>query len=238
MERTRDGLRLRRGGAPARRRRGPSTPPSSARRALIRSIGTDDNRAPHTRRAPLRRRRPQDPRRFPGHPRRRRCSTGSSPRASACACASSSGRADAPRRRRGTPTWSATSRAAARPGEVVLLERAPRLVGSRSRRARRRRARRRHRDGGRAADRQAGRSTRAAPCASCSSPTRRTGLRGAIAYGAAHAGELAAHVLAMEADLGDGRVYEARLLGGPAAGPTFRTVAAAVAPLGAVLSSD
>ena len=64
------------------------------------------------------------------------------------------------------------------------------------------------------------------------------GLRGAHAYAAAHAAELGGHVLAVEADLGAGRVYEARFLGAPAAQPAFRAVAAAVEPLGAASSAD
>jgi Zn-dependent M28 family amino/carboxypeptidase len=64
------------------------------------------------------------------------------------------------------------------------------------------------------------------------------GLRGARAYAAAHAADLGAHVLALEADLGAGRVYEARFLGAPAAVPAFRAVAAAVQPLGAIASGE
>jgi Zn-dependent M28 family amino/carboxypeptidase len=64
------------------------------------------------------------------------------------------------------------------------------------------------------------------------------GGKGAQAYAKAHAAELGAHVLALEADLGAGRVYEARFLGAPAAEPTFRAVAAAVEPLGSVTSSQ
>jgi carboxypeptidase Q len=64
------------------------------------------------------------------------------------------------------------------------------------------------------------------------------GLRGGTAYAAAHAAELGSHVLAMEADLGDGRVYETRFLGAPAGGPAFRAVAAAVEPLGSVTSAE
>jgi carboxypeptidase Q len=64
------------------------------------------------------------------------------------------------------------------------------------------------------------------------------GLRGATAYAAAHAAELDKHVLAIEADLGDGRVYEARFLGDPASAPAFRVVAAAAAPLGVLASGD
>jgi Zn-dependent M28 family amino/carboxypeptidase len=64
------------------------------------------------------------------------------------------------------------------------------------------------------------------------------GLRGARAYGAEHAAEIGAHVLAVEADLGAGRVYEARFLGDPAAAPAFRAVAAALEPLGALTSGE
>ena len=63
------------------------------------------------------------------------------------------------------------------------------------------------------------------------------GLAGARAYGKAHEAELGRHVLAIEADLGAGRVYETRFLGGPGAAPTFGPVAAAVAPLGVALST-
>jgi carboxypeptidase Q len=64
------------------------------------------------------------------------------------------------------------------------------------------------------------------------------GLRGARAYAAAHAAELGTHVLALEADLGAGRVYEARFLGAPAAMPAFRAVAAVVEPLGSITSGE
>jgi Zn-dependent M28 family amino/carboxypeptidase len=63
------------------------------------------------------------------------------------------------------------------------------------------------------------------------------GGKGAQAYAAAHAAELGTHVLALEADLGAGRVYETRFLGPPAAQPAYRAVAAAVEPLG-TLTSD
>lgn len=63
------------------------------------------------------------------------------------------------------------------------------------------------------------------------------GLRGARAYGKAHAAELGSHVLALEADLGDGRVEDARFLGPPAAAPLFRAVAAGAEPLGVKISS-
>ncbi|APR81242.1 Aminopeptidase [Minicystis rosea] len=64
------------------------------------------------------------------------------------------------------------------------------------------------------------------------------GLRGAVAYGKAHAAELSSHVLAMEADLGDGRVKDARFLGAPSALPLFRSLAAHLEPLGVTASSE
>jgi Zn-dependent M28 family amino/carboxypeptidase len=64
------------------------------------------------------------------------------------------------------------------------------------------------------------------------------GLRGARGYAAAHPAELGAHVIAMEADLGAGRVYEARFLGAPAAAPAFRAVAAGAEPLGVHISGE
>jgi hypothetical protein len=62
------------------------------------------------------------------------------------------------------------------------------------------------------------------------------GLAGAKAYAAAHADEIPNHVLALEADLGSGRAYEARFLGPAASRPAFEKVARAVAPLGIALS--
>jgi Zn-dependent M28 family amino/carboxypeptidase len=64
------------------------------------------------------------------------------------------------------------------------------------------------------------------------------GLRGAKAYAKDHAAELPAHVLALEADLGDGRVREARFLGDPAAMPLFRAAANAVTPLDVAISTE
>ncbi|MFT3776324.1 MAG: M20/M25/M40 family metallo-hydrolase [Minicystis sp.] len=64
------------------------------------------------------------------------------------------------------------------------------------------------------------------------------GLRGAVAYGKAHTAELPSHVLGMEADLGDGRVKEARFLGAPAATALFRAVASGVEPLGVTISPE
>ena len=62
------------------------------------------------------------------------------------------------------------------------------------------------------------------------------GLRGAKAYAKAHEAELAQHAVAIEADLGDGRVRSAAFLGPAEARPLFRAVEAAAEPLGAVLS--
>lgn len=64
------------------------------------------------------------------------------------------------------------------------------------------------------------------------------GLKGAFAYAEAHAAEIPKHVLAMEADLGDGRVFESRFLGPDGARPLFRAVASAAEPLGARLSAE
>lgn len=64
------------------------------------------------------------------------------------------------------------------------------------------------------------------------------GLRGAFAYAKAHEAEIPSHVLAMEADLGDGHVREARFLGPPSAAPLFQGVAAGLSPLGVTASLD
>jgi carboxypeptidase Q len=63
------------------------------------------------------------------------------------------------------------------------------------------------------------------------------GLAGAKAYAKAHEGELGKHVLALEADFGTGRAYETRFLGGggePHA--RYLLVAASVKPLGIEVS--
>jgi Zn-dependent M28 family amino/carboxypeptidase len=56
---------------------------------------------------------------------------------------------------------------------------------------------------------------------------------GSKAYAAAHAGELARHVTAIEADLGAGRVLQVRAKGGPEAAPALDLVAALLGPTGA-----
>ncbi len=79
--------------------------------------------------------------------------------------------------------------------------------------------------------------------ASVAAPLRRTvrvvlfageelGLSGARAYAAAHAGELARHAVALEADLGAGRVYGVRLLGDARASAAVDALGDLLAPLG------
>jgi hypothetical protein len=58
------------------------------------------------------------------------------------------------------------------------------------------------------------------------------GLAGARAYAEAHRDELARHAVALEADAGDGRVGVVRYAGAPSAGGSFRALAAALAPMG------
>ena len=58
------------------------------------------------------------------------------------------------------------------------------------------------------------------------------GLRGGIAYAKAHAAELGSHVVAIESDSGDGRVYAARFAGGERGRAAFNGLAMLLAPLG------
>jgi hypothetical protein len=58
------------------------------------------------------------------------------------------------------------------------------------------------------------------------------GLSGARAYAAAHAAELARHVIGAEADLGTDRVWQISSRVAPAALPAFAEIAALLAPLG------
>jgi len=58
------------------------------------------------------------------------------------------------------------------------------------------------------------------------------GLSGARAYAEAHRDEVPRHVAAVEADFGDGRVLEARYLGAEAARPAFEALLRPLAPLG------
>jgi hypothetical protein len=64
------------------------------------------------------------------------------------------------------------------------------------------------------------------------------GLAGAKAYAKTHEAELAKHVLAAEADFGDGRVYEARLLTDPEHAGALADLEPLLAPLGAVSSKE
>ncbi|MEO8192032.1 MAG: M28 family peptidase [Acidobacteriota bacterium] len=59
------------------------------------------------------------------------------------------------------------------------------------------------------------------------------GLSGGKAYRVAHAGELVRHVAALEADSGSGRPIGFSWLAGPSAAPVLRELAAILAPLGA-----
>ena len=63
------------------------------------------------------------------------------------------------------------------------------------------------------------------------------GLRGARAYAAAHAAELDKHVAAIEADSGDGRTYATRIVAGEGQA-AFAGLARLVAPLGAALDAS
>jgi hypothetical protein len=64
------------------------------------------------------------------------------------------------------------------------------------------------------------------------------GLRGARAYAKAHEAEIDRHVVALESDLGAGRVFETRMLGDPAKKPAFLTIAKLLQPLGVQLSHE
>jgi carboxypeptidase Q len=58
------------------------------------------------------------------------------------------------------------------------------------------------------------------------------GVAGALAYAAAHRDELAQHIVALEADAGDGRVGVARYAGAPEGRARFHAVAETLAPMG------
>lgn len=64
------------------------------------------------------------------------------------------------------------------------------------------------------------------------------GLAGATAYAKAHADEVPKHVIALEADFGAARVVEARYAGGEDKRAQFLTVAALLKPLGVALSTE
>jgi len=59
-----------------------------------------------------------------------------------------------------------------------------------------------------------------------------SGLRGANEYAKVHHDELGKHVLALESDLGAGKVFAMSYLAGPDAGPAIKAIAAPLAPLG------
>ncbi len=58
------------------------------------------------------------------------------------------------------------------------------------------------------------------------------GLRGAIEYAKVHKDELPKHTMALEIDLGAGRVYGVHYLAGPSSGPGFQAIAAPLRVLG------
>jgi carboxypeptidase Q len=64
------------------------------------------------------------------------------------------------------------------------------------------------------------------------------GLSGSHAYAKAHGDEVERHVLGIEADMGAGSVYRARVLGGPGARPTFMALVNHLRPLGITPSFD
>ncbi|HEV7668537.1 MAG TPA: M28 family peptidase [Thermoanaerobaculia bacterium] len=63
------------------------------------------------------------------------------------------------------------------------------------------------------------------------------GLSGAKAYAAAHAAELPRHVASAEADFGSGRVYQIKTRIAPAALPAFANIAEIAKPLGAAFDA-
>jgi len=65
-----------------------------------------------------------------------------------------------------------------------------------------------------------------------------SGLAGARAYAKAHEAEVPKHIAALEADLGAGRVYEARILGDEKATARFQELAALLGPLEIKSSND
>lgn len=64
------------------------------------------------------------------------------------------------------------------------------------------------------------------------------GLRGAKTYAVDHAAEIDAHQLAVEIDLGSGRVHALRFLGADSASTIFSRIAGLVAPLGITYEQD
>ena len=152
-----------------------SGPSAAARQGaiglLIRSIGTDDERAPAHRRHALRGRRSEDPGRGARGPGRGAADTASRARARQsevhAGLSDSSGRGVRQRHRRDPGTRDSERDRASR--------RAPRLVGPGHGRARRRRRMRHRRSKRRGRSRSFRKRSRGARCASFSSRTRRTG---------------------------------------------------------------
>jgi carboxypeptidase Q len=64
------------------------------------------------------------------------------------------------------------------------------------------------------------------------------GLEGAKAYALAHANEIDKHIVAMEADFGTGAVYSTSIGGGPEAHARFVAIARLLAPLGVTLDEQ
>jgi len=64
-----------------------------------------------------------------------------------------------------------------------------------------------------------------------------SGLRGARAYAKAHEPEVDKHIVALEADLGAGKVFQTRFLGAESARPRFVEIASALSPLGVETTS-
>ena len=196
MSRTSDGSGY--GDAAQVRSRGPSIAGRlGALGVLVRSVGTDDNRLPHTGAHAVREGRAADPGGRAVDPGR-----------------GAARAARAPRRTRARPIHARVPRNSGRGvGQRRRRDRRPRASRTRSSssartstrgtsgdgRARRRR-RMRHRHRGRETDRGAAPNARGARSASSSSPTRRTGCAGGKAYAEAHAAELAHHVAAIESD--------------------------------------
>lgn len=64
------------------------------------------------------------------------------------------------------------------------------------------------------------------------------GISGARAYAAAHAAEIPRHLIAIEADLGDGKVLTASFLGSDTARPAFEALVRPLVPLGVTFIPD
>ena len=175
---------------------------------LIRSIGTDHNRLPHTGGLDVRRRDAEDPRGGALGSRRRAARRGSSPRRPGARPL----RARLRRRSR-TRESANVDRRGPRAREARrdrAPRRAPRFLGPRPRRDRRRRGLR-HRDRGGAAQIAALAAAPARTIRVVLFANEENGLAGGKAYAEAHAAELPRHVAALEADSGSGAADRALL---------------------------